>query len=57
MTAIEDKDFEKAMLLRDPEFVEALDGFNATSQITKEPRLPHGQVSAATILLSCPPIK
>ena len=41
--AIEAKDFEKAMSLRDPEFEEALDGFFATSVYQPEPRLPHHQ--------------
>lgn len=29
------------MSLRDPEFVEALEGFKATSVLEKEPKLPH----------------
>lgn len=41
--AIKDKDFDKAMSLRDPEFRESLDGFYATSILEKEPRLPHSQ--------------
>lgn len=41
--AIKDKDFDKAMSLRDPEFRESLDGFYATSILEKEPRLPHHQ--------------
>ncbi|KAI0342766.1 6-phosphofructokinase [Trametopsis cervina] len=40
-TAISEKDFTKAMALRDPEFVDALEGFHTTSQLSKEPRLPH----------------
>ena len=47
-TAISEKDFSKAMSLRDPEFLEALEGFYATSAVFKEPRLPHHQVSAST---------
>ena len=38
--AISEKDFAKAMSLRDPEFAEALDGFYHTSQLVKEPYLP-----------------
>ncbi|KAG6816887.1 hypothetical protein H0H87_002007 [Tephrocybe sp. NHM501043] len=38
--AVKDKDFEKAMSLRDPEFAESLDGFAATSTLVKEPVLP-----------------
>ncbi|KAG6854540.1 hypothetical protein C0991_005452 [Blastosporella zonata] len=38
--AVKDKDFEKAMSLRDPEFAESLDGFTATSALVKEPVLP-----------------
>ncbi|KAI0685522.1 6-phosphofructokinase [Cytidiella melzeri] len=39
--AIAAKDFERAMALRDPEFVEALEGFHATSECVTEARLPH----------------
>ncbi|KAI0787640.1 6-phosphofructokinase [Fomes fomentarius] len=39
--AIAEKDFEKAMSLRDPEFRETLDGFYATSILESEPKLPH----------------
>ncbi|TFK92649.1 6-phosphofructokinase [Polyporus arcularius HHB13444] len=39
--AISEKDFEKAMSLRDPEFRESLQGFFATSRLENEPRLPH----------------
>ncbi|EJF64928.1 6-phosphofructokinase [Dichomitus squalens LYAD-421 SS1] len=39
--AINEKDFERAMSLRDPEFRETLDGFFATSVLESEPRLPH----------------
>ncbi|KAI0065093.1 6-phosphofructokinase [Artomyces pyxidatus] len=38
--AIKDKDFEKAMSLRDPEFHESLEGFFATSSLMNEPLLP-----------------
>ena len=38
--AIAEKDFAKAMSLRDPEFAETLDGFYHTSQLAKEPDLP-----------------
>ncbi|KZT73003.1 6-phosphofructokinase [Daedalea quercina L-15889] len=40
-TAISEKNFKKAMSLRDPEFAEMLDGFYATSVLQKEPKLPH----------------
>ena len=43
-TAIAEKDFERAMSLRDPEFVEALDGFYHTSQLAVEPILPENKV-------------
>ncbi|KAI0749787.1 6-phosphofructokinase [Daedaleopsis nitida] len=39
--AISEKDFEKAMSLRDPEFRETLEGFFATSALEGEPKLPH----------------
>ncbi|KAJ6505965.1 phosphofructokinase domain-containing protein [Mycena vulgaris] len=39
-TAIEERDFEKAMQLRDPEFRESLEGFVATSARFKEKKLP-----------------
>ena len=38
--AIAEKDFARAMSLRDPEFAETLDGFYHTSQLVKEPGLP-----------------
>ena len=38
--AISEKNFAKAMSLRDPEFAETLDGFDHTSQLAKEPYLP-----------------
>ena len=38
--AISEKDFAKAMSLRDPEFEEALEGFYHTSQLATEPSLP-----------------
>lgn len=52
--AVEGKDFEKAMSLRDPEFCESLEGFHATSVVEKEPRLPHYQVSCIVYLLVSP---
>ncbi|KAJ7035007.1 phosphofructokinase domain-containing protein [Mycena alexandri] len=39
-TAIEEKDFEKAMRLRDPEFRESLEGFVATSTLSNTKKLP-----------------
>ncbi|KAI0833516.1 6-phosphofructokinase [Trametes gibbosa] len=39
--AISEKDFQKAMSLRDPEFCESLEGFIATSVLETEPKLPH----------------
>ncbi|KAJ7158785.1 phosphofructokinase domain-containing protein [Mycena filopes] len=39
-SAIEEKDFEKAMRLRDPEFRESLEGFIATSTLSKTKKLP-----------------
>jgi 6-phosphofructokinase 1 len=42
--AIEAKDFEKAMSLRDAEFRENLDGFIATSILEMEPLLPPEKV-------------
>ncbi|CCM00099.1 uncharacterized protein FIBRA_02126 [Fibroporia radiculosa] len=41
--AISEKNFDKAMSLRDPEFAEMLDGFHATSILEKEPKLPQHQ--------------
>ncbi|KAF8575190.1 phosphofructokinase, partial [Ramaria rubella] len=38
--AIHDKDFEKAMSLRDPEFVEVLSAFHATSSLDDSRKLP-----------------
>ncbi|KAJ7127033.1 phosphofructokinase domain-containing protein [Mycena epipterygia] len=38
--AIEEKDFEQAMRLRDPEFRESLEGFIATSSLSKSKKLP-----------------
>lgn len=43
--AISEKNFEKAMSLRDPEFCESLEGFFATSVLESEPKLPHHLVS------------
>ena len=37
------------MSLRDPEFHESLEGFYATSQVHREPRLPHSQVSFSSV--------
>ncbi|KAI9061301.1 6-phosphofructokinase [Trametes sanguinea] len=39
--AISEKNFPKAMSLRDPEFCESLEGFYATSVLELEPKLPH----------------
>ncbi|KAJ7170647.1 phosphofructokinase domain-containing protein [Mycena crocata] len=39
-TAIEERDFEKAMKLRDPEFRESLEGFIATSTLSQSKKLP-----------------
>ncbi|EIW57587.1 6-phosphofructokinase [Trametes versicolor FP-101664 SS1] len=39
--AISEKNFQKAMSLRDPEFCESLEGFFATSVLEHEPKLPH----------------
>ncbi|KAJ7903526.1 phosphofructokinase domain-containing protein [Mycena olivaceomarginata] len=39
-TAIEKKDFEKAMRLRDPEFRESLEGFITTSTLSIDKKLP-----------------
>jgi 6-phosphofructokinase 1 len=50
--AIEKKEFEKAMSLRDPEFIESLEGFFATSVLYKEPKLPAEKVSDCS--LYCP---
>ncbi|KAF8071739.1 phosphofructokinase domain-containing protein [Lyophyllum atratum] len=41
--AVNEKDFERAMSLRDPEFVESLEGFSATSTLVHEPCLPKEQ--------------
>ncbi|GLB40212.1 putative catalyzes the phosphorylation of D-fructose 6-phosphate to fructose 1,6-bisphosphate by ATP, the first committing step of glycolysis [Lyophyllum shimeji] len=41
--AVKEKNFEKAMSLRDPEFTESLDGFTATSVLVYEPCLPPEQ--------------
>ena len=48
--AIHNKEFEKAMSLRDPEFVEALDGFLAVSQYETKPRLPERQQMRVAIM-------
>ncbi|KAJ6531751.1 phosphofructokinase domain-containing protein [Mycena capillaripes] len=39
-TAIEEKDFEQAMKLRDPEFRESLEGFIVTSRLSNTKKLP-----------------
>ncbi|EIW83885.1 6-phosphofructokinase [Coniophora puteana RWD-64-598 SS2] len=38
--AINNKDFKKAMSLRDPEFAQGLEGFTATASLFKEKQLP-----------------
>ncbi|TFY67753.1 hypothetical protein EVG20_g3833 [Dentipellis fragilis] len=48
--AIEEKDFDKAMSLRDPEFRESLEGFIATSTLESEPRLPTEQRMRVAIM-------
>lgn len=50
--AVSDRDFEKAMSLRDPEFVESLDGFMTTSVLVNEPSLPEEKVSLECCYLS-----
>ncbi|KAJ6513255.1 phosphofructokinase domain-containing protein [Mycena sanguinolenta] len=42
-TAIEKKDFAKAMRLRDPEFRESFEGFITTSQLSKTKKLPESK--------------
>jgi 6-phosphofructokinase 1 len=42
--AIEARDFEKAMNLRDPEFRESLDGFVVTSALSTAKKLPDSKV-------------
>ncbi|KAJ7931477.1 phosphofructokinase domain-containing protein [Mycena leptocephala] len=39
-TAIDERDFEKAMKLRDPEFRESLEGFVTTSALSQDKKLP-----------------
>lgn len=46
--AIAEKDFAKAMSLRDPEFVETLDAFYATSRLDMQGRTPTDKVRDAT---------
>ena len=46
-TAIEEKDFEKAMSFRDPEFIEALEGFVAVSALDQDKKLPKEKVSCS----------
>lgn len=41
--AIKAKDFDKAMMLRDPEFQESLEGFIITSTLPSQPVLPPAQ--------------
>ncbi|KAI0783672.1 6-phosphofructokinase [Abortiporus biennis] len=48
--AIKEKDFVKAMSLRDPEFCETLEGFHATSVHESQPRLPHHQRMRVAIM-------
>ena len=43
-TAIGEKNFDKAMELRDPEFREALDGFVAISSLDHTQKLPKEKV-------------
>jgi 6-phosphofructokinase 1 len=43
--AIAAKDFDKAMSLRDPEFLEMLNGFYATSRLDEVGRAPEENVS------------
>lgn len=49
-TALQQKDFAKAMSLRDPEFVDSLEGFFATSGLDKEGRLPKEQRMRVAIM-------
>ncbi|KAK0235885.1 phosphofructokinase domain-containing protein [Armillaria nabsnona] len=49
-TAIADKDFDKAMSLRDPEFRESLEGFHAVSALEEERKLPPAQRMRVAIL-------
>ena len=44
-TAIGEKDFEKAMSYRDPEFIDTLDNFVATSALDHTKKLPKDKVS------------
>ncbi|KAF8920292.1 phosphofructokinase domain-containing protein [Mucidula mucida] len=48
--AIEEKDFDKAMSLRDPEFRESLAGFTATSTLYQEKVLPPDQRMRVAIM-------
>jgi 6-phosphofructokinase 1 len=48
--AISEKDFTKAMSLRDPEFRESLDGFISTSILAEEKRLPKRQQMRVAIM-------
>lgn len=53
--AIHDKDFEKAMSLRDPEFVEILSAFYATSSLDDSRKLPTEKVSFNSIVCNLEP--
>lgn len=48
--AIDQKDFSKAMSLRDPEFCESLEGFFATATLEKEKLLPESKVRIVFLL-------
>ncbi|KAI9568228.1 phosphofructokinase domain-containing protein [Boletus coccyginus] len=48
--AIAEKDFAKAMSLRDPEFVQSLDNFLTTSTLYTEKQLPEGQRMRVAIM-------
>ncbi|KAF7327704.1 ATP-dependent 6-phosphofructokinase [Mycena kentingensis (nom. inval.)] len=49
-TAIEERDFEKAMKLRDPEFRESLEGFYATSTLHSSKKLPSDKLMRIAIM-------
>ncbi|KAG5635536.1 hypothetical protein H0H81_010933 [Sphagnurus paluster] len=51
--AVAEKDFEKAVSLRDPEFLESFEGFISTATLAKEPYLPKEQASALIYTSSC----
>jgi hypothetical protein len=46
-TAIDERGFEKAMKLRDPEFRESLEGFVTTSALSQDKKLPVEKVLSA----------